>query len=1024
MKGIISFLCVTLALLGSTGNLQAQYSEQGSEVSLMGQIVDSKTDLPIAFANVGYMGKGLGTVSNEYGRFRLEYAAKRVSPQDLLQISVIGYVTQRFTINEIKKLLNAQRPIRLVAETYGLEEIVVDATSYRSTTIGNSKLEDKRFGYWKNHKGLGGEIATWIKIRHEGTKIDALHLRILENLSDSLLVRVNVYDIDPVFLTPKSNIVRQPVYHTIATKKGKETIPLKEYGIQVDDDVIVSVELIKVYGSQIGLALSCSSNKRSSYIKRSSQDVWTINKGKAMAFTLDVTYPETNRNAVTKRVKPDVINVYWDASAKAQQRNIDAELELLSRYIKSLKKVVVNVHTFALGHSNQKSFKVNKGSSEFITEYLNSIKYEGESDFSELKVTTTDKKAVNLVFTDGHGIFSSLQPVFNTTTFAISSAEFVNVDALESLSVFTDGAYIDLEERSPKRGLELLLKDIPASELITRNDDVHWMLDGTLTSEMGVLPGARITNLNTGLTAISAGDGRFALKAIDDQILKISYPGMKTKRLSVREGNVLTIQMETEGDWLQEVVLEGKKKAEMVETATGEKNFDAVATKLDRITYKDIKPHHTTLADVLSQEPQLMIERNPFTGDVVYSFPRTRFMSINNPLLPIVVLDGMIYQQSLATIGSSTPVNSIPPIDVQSISSIVITSSLAAVTVYGNVAAGGAIIITTKWADKNYRAPANKPIRDLLVKRNDYTEEVGQLEDVFEKPAYSIQLEAARSYEDALTIYNQYRSSNLGRSNGFLLETARYFRKWNTDKADRILTTISAQSPRNVGALRMLAFELEAQNKKGKVVQLYEYISSVAPQEIQSYRDLALAYQTNRQFTEAFDMYKQMLKNEIEGLDFEPLQETIENELMHLLAFHKSKVRFQDLPNSLLDVGFKKDRRLVFEWTDPEAEFEIQFVNPQGKFFTWTHSKLDNLTRIQDEFSKGYMMEEFALDDAPPGEWLINVAYFNDDDNASSVYLKYTAFENYATPNETKVIKIINLQNQQKKVTLGKITLN
>lgn len=1026
MKGIITILCVAYALLGTIENLQAQFTQQGSNVHIRGLILDSKTNKPISFANVGYMGKGIGTVSNKAGRFHLEYAARKISTKDLLQISIIGYVTQRFTIREITQLLNARESIRLVPETYSLGEVLVDSEvkSYRTTTIGNSKLEDKRFGYWKNKKGLGGELATWIKVRHKGTKIEQLHIKVIENLSDSLLVRVNIYDIDPVYLTPRNNIVRQAIYHTITTKKGKETIPLTEYGIQVNDDVIVSLELIQVYGNRIGLALACSSNKRSSFIKRSSQDAWDIRKGEAMAFTLDITYPETDEKAITKRVKPDVVELYWDASAKAQQRNIDAEMELLQRYFKSLKNVTVNVHKFAQGYYEEETFRVYKGKSDYITDYLEKTVYEGESDYARLKASETRKNVVNLVFTDGRGIFSSLQPVFNKTTFAISSSELVHEDALKNLSLFADGTNIDLTEISPKGGLDLLLRDIPESELSKRKDEVEWTLQGTLTSEMGVLPGARITNQNSGLTAVSAAKGTFKIQAGEDHVLKISYPGMKTRLLTVSDGNELTIHMDTEGDWLQEVILEGKKKEEMVETAIGVKNFDAVGTKLDLITHKDIKPHHMRLEDILAQEPQLLIERNPYTGDVVYSFPRTRYMSPNTPLLPIIVVDGSIYQQSLSALSSQAPVNSIPPIDVQNISSIVTTSSLAAVTQYGSVAAGGAIIIKTKSLDPNYKGIAKAPIDNLLVQGNGYDEEVMSLDQVLEKPAYSIQLEAATSFEDALTIYGQYRSGEIGRSMNFLLEASRYFRKWDEDKSNRILTTISAQSPRDVEVLRVLAYELETQNKKEKLVKLYEYISSLAPQEIQSYRDLALAYQANGQYSEAFAMYKQMLNNEIEDLDFKPLQKTIENELLHLLAFHKSKVTFQDLPNSLLDTSFKKDRRLLFEWTDSEAEFEIQFVNPQGKFFKWAHTKLENLSRIQDEFAKGYLMEEFALDDAPPGEWLINLVYINDTNNSKPVYLKYTEYQNYATAEQTKAIKIINLANHENKVTLGKITLN
>jgi monoamine oxidase len=159
----------------------------------------------------------------------------------------------------------------------------------------------------------------------------------------------------------------------------------------------------------------------------------------------------------------------------------------------------------------------------------------------------------------------------------------------------------------------------------------------------------------------------------------------------------------------------------------------------------------------------------------------------------------------------------------------------------------------------------------------------------------------------------------------------------------------------------------------------------------------------------------------MEGVDFTGLQQPIIDELMHLLAFHRSKVNFKDLPTNLLTAKFKQDLRIVFEWNDPNAEFELQFVNPQKKFFKWSHTKFNNRERMLDEIKKGYTTEAYIIDDAEAGEWIINIEALNEKPDINPNYLKYTIYKNYGLPNETKTIKILQLENIKQKVTLDKI---
>ena len=83
-------------------------------------------------------------------------------------------------------------------------------------------------------------------------------------------MRVNVYDVNHYGLVGQ-NLLSQSIKHTISTKQGLVSIPLEDYGIYVHSNIIVGIELLKVYGRQIGFSLAGSMSKGTSFIRYKSQ---------------------------------------------------------------------------------------------------------------------------------------------------------------------------------------------------------------------------------------------------------------------------------------------------------------------------------------------------------------------------------------------------------------------------------------------------------------------------------------------------------------------------------------------------------------------------------------------------------------------------------------------------------------------------------------------------------------------------------------------------------------------------------
>jgi len=220
----------------------------------------------------------------------------------------------------------------------------------------------------------------------------------------------------------------------------------------------------------------------------------------------------------------------------------------------------------------------------------------------------------------------------------------------------------------------------------------------------------------------------------------------------------------------------------------------------------------------------------------------------------------------------------------------------------------------------------------------------------------------------------------------------------------------------------VLAFKLEAIEEYHNAAFLYERILDLAPYAAQSHLDLARIYVSIGKYKPAFELYKKILRNKESAMDFEEIAEQAESEIRRLLNFHRSELTYNDVPDEFLAVK-GVPVRLVFQWSDPQSEFELQFVSPEKKFSKWKHVFKENKEELLSRVQSGVSSKEFIIDNAMPGEWIINVQSFGDVSDLNPAFMKYTVYTNYGLPNETKKVQCINLSNQKEKVTLDKIIL-
>lgn len=189
------------------------------------------------------------------------------------------------------------------------------------------------------------------------------------------------------------------------------------------------------------------------------------------------------------------------------------------------------------------------------------------------------------------------------------------------------------------------------------------------------LIGVTILVKGTSTGTVTDVDGHFLITASADDLLEISYIGYKSQAIAVSNQTSLTIQMKSDNELLDEVVVVGygsQKKVNLT-GSVATVNFD------DKTLSRPV----TTLASTLSgMVAGLNVMQTSSKPNSESSSMNIRGTGTLNDSAPLVLVDGM--EMSL---------NNVNPNDIASIS---ILKDAASCAIYGNRGANGVILLTTK----------------------------------------------------------------------------------------------------------------------------------------------------------------------------------------------------------------------------------------------------------------------------------------------------------------------------------------
>jgi hypothetical protein len=234
-----------------------------------GSVTDASTNEPVPYVNIGIVKKGIGTVTDENGKFTLELAETYL--HDTLRISMIGYQTRNFLVEDLQKNFpTGNVNISLSQVATELKGVVVKPNKIKYAVLGNDFHSTKIGAGFQSNK-LGSEIGIIMRIKKAPSYVDRVNFHIAQNKYDSAIWRVNIYMLEDG--KPGENMLKQPIYLKSFKSNEDLSVDLAPYLIEVNGDFVVALELIEDLG-ELGLSFCAGIFGNSMFVRVASQGEW------------------------------------------------------------------------------------------------------------------------------------------------------------------------------------------------------------------------------------------------------------------------------------------------------------------------------------------------------------------------------------------------------------------------------------------------------------------------------------------------------------------------------------------------------------------------------------------------------------------------------------------------------------------------------------------------------------------------------------------------------------------------------
>ena len=153
---------------------------------ISGVVINEKNGKTIEYANIGIVGRNIGTVSDYQGKFTIDINSQ--FDNDTLLVSSIGYFPKEIKVSELR---NENIKVALKEKVYEIKPVVVKPKIYKQKTLGVTTRFRRIIAGFKDNL-LGYEMGIMMKVK-KSARIKSVNLNLSVCAYDSLFYRLNIY---------------------------------------------------------------------------------------------------------------------------------------------------------------------------------------------------------------------------------------------------------------------------------------------------------------------------------------------------------------------------------------------------------------------------------------------------------------------------------------------------------------------------------------------------------------------------------------------------------------------------------------------------------------------------------------------------------------------------------------------------------------------------------------------------------------------------------------------------------------
>lgn len=282
----------------------------------------------------------------------------------------------------------------------------------------------------------------------------------------------------------------------------------------------------------------------------------------------------------------------------------------------------------------------------------------------------------------------------------------------------------------------------------------------------------------------------------------------------------------------------------------------------------------------------------------------------------------------------------------------------------------------------------------------------------------SLSKAGSKIYEAYLKEREEYISSP-----GFYMDCADAFvEAGRRDLALRVLTNLAEIELENKQMMRILGYKLRYLGELPQAETVFRRVITMAREEPQSYRDLALTLDDEEKFQEAIDVMMTIVNYKFDRR-FPEIEAIALTEANRILARAERKgVKIENFPKQyrhLVDT----DLRIVLNWDADMMDIDLWTTDPFGVKCYYGYRNTTTGGRNSCDFTQGYGPEEFMIRDSVAGKYKIQANYYGSHSQKvlGPVTLYTEVYTNYGRPNEKREVLTCRLAENKEVILIGTI---